>query len=65
MTGKYPVRTGITAGIPEEDKQLFARRRTALRRYAEPEEIAHAILNLALPASSFITGSRMMGLARE
>ena len=55
-----PVRTGITDGIPEEDKQTFARRRTALRRYAEPEEIAHAILHLALPASSFITGAALV-----
>jgi 3-oxoacyl-[acyl-carrier protein] reductase len=55
-----PVRTGITAAIPEEDKQIFARRRTALRRYAEPEEIAHAILHLALPASSFITGAALV-----
>jgi 3-oxoacyl-[acyl-carrier protein] reductase len=55
-----PVRTGITDAIPEEDKQTFARRRTALRRYADPEEIAHAILHLALPASSFITGAALV-----
>lgn len=55
-----PVRTGITEAIPEDDKQLFAQRRTALRRYAEPEEIAHAILHLALPASSFITGAALV-----
>ncbi len=55
-----PVRTGITEAIPEDDKQAFAQRRTALRRYADPEEIAHAILHLALPASSFITGSALV-----
>ena len=55
-----PVRTGITDAIPEQDKQTFARRRTALRRYAEPEEIAHAILHLALPASGFITGAALV-----
>jgi 3-oxoacyl-[acyl-carrier protein] reductase len=55
-----PVRTGITEGIPEEDKNTFAHRRTALRRYADPEEIAHAILHLALPASSFITGAMLV-----
>ncbi|MFK7975550.1 MAG: SDR family NAD(P)-dependent oxidoreductase [Halioglobus sp.] len=55
-----PVRTGITDGIPEDDKQTFANRRTALRRYAEPEEVAHATLSLALPASSFITGATLL-----
>ncbi|MDJ0878611.1 MAG: SDR family oxidoreductase [Halieaceae bacterium] len=55
-----PVRTSITEAIPEADKQTFAQRRTALRRYADPEEIAHAILHLALPASSFITGATLV-----
>jgi 3-oxoacyl-[acyl-carrier protein] reductase len=52
-----PVNTGMTALIPAEDKQVFARRRTALRRYAEPEEVAHVILSLVLPAASFVTGA--------
>lgn len=51
-----PIRTGMTAGIPEDAKQEFARRRVALKRYADPEEVAHGTLSLALPASSFITG---------
>lgn len=51
-----PINTGMTAGIPEDKKAIFARRRTALRRYAEPEEVAHATLSLALPASQYITG---------
>jgi len=55
-----PVRTGITNGIPEEDKQTFANRRTALRRYADPEEVAHATLSLVLPAASFVTGSTLL-----
>jgi 3-oxoacyl-[acyl-carrier protein] reductase len=55
-----PVRTGITDGIPEQDKQTFANRRTALRRYAEPEEVAHATLSLVLPAASFITGATLV-----
>lgn len=51
-----PIRTGMTAGIPEDQKDIFARRRVALRRYAEPEEVAHATLSLALPAAQYITG---------
>ena len=51
-----PIRTGMTEAIPEGDKREFARRRVALKRYAEPEEVAHGTLSLVLPASSFITG---------
>ena len=51
-----PIRTGMTDAIPEEHKKIFARRRVALRRYAEPEEVAHATLNFVLPAASYITG---------
>ena len=51
-----PIRTAMTDAIPEEDKQTYARRRTALRRYAEPEEVAHGTLSLALPAAQYITG---------
>lgn len=55
-----PVHTGITDGIPDQDKQTFANRRTALRRYGDPEEIAHATLSLVLPAASFITGATLI-----
>ena len=51
-----PVRTGMTADIPEDDKQVYARRRIALKRYAEPEEIAQMTLSLCLPAAGFTTG---------
>lgn len=51
-----PIRTGMTEAIPEEQKEEYARRRTALRRYGYPEEIAHTVLSLVLPAASFITG---------
>ena len=50
-------RTGITADIPDEAKDKYARRRVALRRYAEPEEIAHMVVSLSLPASSYVNGS--------
>jgi 3-oxoacyl-[acyl-carrier protein] reductase len=52
-----PVLTGMTEAIPDAQKQEFARRRTALGRYADPEEVAHGTLNFALPASSFMTGA--------
>ena len=52
-----PIRTGMTAAIPEEAKVKFARRKVPLRRYGEPEEVAHAILSLALPASRFVNGA--------
>lgn len=52
-----PILTGMTARIDETDKAVFAKRRTALRRYGLPEEVAQMTLNLALPASSFVTGA--------
>jgi 3-oxoacyl-[acyl-carrier protein] reductase len=52
-----PIRTAMTDALPEADKETFARRRTALRRYGEPEEVAHMTLSLVLPAASFITGA--------
>ena len=51
-----PVHTGMTAPIPEADKETYARRRTVLRRYGDPEEVAHMTLSLCLPAASFLTG---------
>ncbi|GAA4711531.1 SDR family NAD(P)-dependent oxidoreductase [Pseudonocardia yuanmonensis] len=55
-----PIRTGMTARIPDSDKEIFARRRTALRRYGDPEEVAHATVSLLMPASSFITGATIV-----
>ena len=52
-----PIATGMTAGIPDDQKAVFARRRTALLRYGEPEEVAHITLSLCLPAASYITGA--------
>jgi 3-oxoacyl-[acyl-carrier protein] reductase len=51
-----PIHTGMTAGIPDAAKQEFARRRVALKRYADPEEVAHMTLSLVLPAAGFTTG---------
>lgn len=52
-----PIRTGMTAAIPEDAKTKFARRRVPLRRYGDPEEVAHGTLHFVLPASSYINGA--------
>lgn len=52
-----PIRTAMTERLPEEHKSVFARRRTALHRYGEAEEVAHVILSLVLPAASYVTGA--------
>lgn len=51
-----PIRTAMTDSVAEEHKTIFAKRRTALKRYGEPEEVAHVTLSLVLPAASYITG---------
>lgn len=52
-----PIRTALTEEIPEEHKMIFAKRRTALKRYGYPEEVAHMTLSLCLPAASYLTGT--------
>ncbi|MBI5504419.1 MAG: SDR family oxidoreductase [Deltaproteobacteria bacterium] len=52
-----PIHTGMTADIPDQAKAIFAKRRTVLGRYGEPEEVAHATLNFCLPAMTFVTGA--------
>jgi len=52
-----PIRTAITERISEEHKTIYAKRRTALGRYGDPEEVAHMTLSLCLPAASFLTGA--------
>ncbi len=54
-----PVNTAMTSHIPADAKATYARRRTALRRYGEPEEVAQMILSLCLPAASFTTGATL------
>jgi 3-oxoacyl-[acyl-carrier protein] reductase len=51
-----PINTGMTQNIDSADKATFAQRRTAMRRYGEPEEVAHITLSLCLPAASYLTG---------
>jgi 3-oxoacyl-[acyl-carrier protein] reductase len=52
-----PIRTGMTAGIPDDAKDVFARRRVPMRRYGDPEEIAQMVASLALPAASYLNGA--------
>ena len=52
-----PIDTGMTAGVEADKKVIFAKRRTALKRYGAPEEVAHITLSLCLPAASYITGA--------
>ena len=56
ITGELPIRTGMTDKVPDEDKAVFAKRRTALRRYGRPEEVAHVTVALCQPGASYITG---------
>ena len=52
-----PIHTGMTAVIPDEAKQKFARRRVPARRYGDPEEVAQMTLSLVLPAASYLNGA--------
>lgn len=51
------IETELTASIPDEAKTKYARRKVPLRRYGQPEEIAHMVLNLCLPSASYVTGA--------
>ncbi len=51
-----PVETGLTQRFATEERDAFARQRTALRRYGLPEELAHMILALCQPGASYVTG---------
>ncbi len=52
-----PVDTAMTASIPAEAKEAYARRRVPLRRYGDAEEVAHLTLSLCLPSAGFVTGA--------
>jgi 3-oxoacyl-[acyl-carrier protein] reductase len=55
-----PIETGMTAGINDEAKEKYAKRKVPVRRYGIPEEVAHMTLSLCLPASSFVNGSAVV-----
>lgn len=52
-----PVETGMTQAIPDDAKQVYAARRTALRRYGLPEEVAFMTASLCAPGARFVTGA--------
>lgn len=52
-----PIRTGMTARIPDDAKDKFARRRVPLRRYGDPEEVAQMTVSLCLPSASYCNGA--------
>lgn len=52
-----PIETGITAGISDEHKTIYAKRRVPLRRYGIPEEVANVTLSCCLPAASYLNGA--------
>lgn len=51
-----PIHTGITQGIQDDHKTIFAKRRVPMRRYGYPEEVAHITLSCCLPAASYLNG---------
>jgi 3-oxoacyl-[acyl-carrier protein] reductase len=55
-----PIVTGMTANIPDEHKEIFAKRRVPLKRYGQPEDIAQGVLSLVLPVSGYITGHALV-----
>ncbi|REJ74159.1 MAG: SDR family NAD(P)-dependent oxidoreductase [Acidobacteria bacterium] len=55
-----PIDTAMTAAIPDDQKQTYARRRTALGRYGSAEEVAQMTLSCCLPAASFLTGASIV-----
>lgn len=55
-----PIVTGMTAAISEDVKDSYAKRKVPLRRYGEPEEVAHMTLSLCLPAASFTNGATLV-----
>jgi 3-oxoacyl-[acyl-carrier protein] reductase len=52
-----PITTGMTEAIPAPDRDAYARRKVPLRRYGDPEEVAHVTLSVCLPASSYLNGA--------
>lgn len=52
-----PILTAMTSNVSEADRATYAKRRVPLRRYGDPEEVAHMTLSLCLPAASYVNGA--------
>lgn len=52
-----PIDTGMTASVTEERREKYTRIKVPLRRYGQPEEVAHMTVSIALPAMRYMTGS--------
>lgn len=52
-----PVLTGMTAPIPDDARDTYARRHVPVGRYADPAEVAYVVAALAAPEASFVTGA--------
>lgn len=55
-----PINTAMTEAIPENDKTIYAKRRTCIGRYGDPEEVAHAVMNFCLPSMTYVTGTVLL-----
>jgi 3-oxoacyl-[acyl-carrier protein] reductase len=52
-----PIVTGMTANIPEDARDAYARRNVPVGRYGTPEEVAHMIVALTSPDASYVNGA--------
>jgi len=55
-----PTLTPMISANDKARRDAWAKGRVPLKRYGDPEEVAHAVLNLLLPASRFITGASLV-----
>ena len=52
-----PIDTGMTASVTQDRREKYTRIKVPLRRYGQPEEVAHMTVSIALPAMRYMTGS--------
>lgn len=52
-----PIDTGMTASVAQDRRDKYTRIKVPLRRYGDPEEVAHMTVSIAMPAMRYMTGS--------